>query len=583
MKMLDYKILNKINSPKDLKTLDSAERQELAADMRQAILNRVSKKGGHLGPNLGAVELTIALHTVFESPIDKIVWDVSHQSYPHKLLTGRRHGFQDDARMHEVSGYTAPEESAHDMFVVGHTSTSVSLASGLAKARDMQRQNFNVIAVIGDGSLSGGEAFEGLDNAGDFKSNFIVIVNDNEMSIAENHGGLYGNLAELRASNGLATNNYFKTLGFDYRYVEAGNDSEALIATLQEVKDIDHPVVVHVHTLKGKGYAPAEQDKETYHWTMPFEIASGKVQQFAGDKGYDEIVADYLEEQVQKNDKLAVINPATPGAFGIKDFRHKYPERYFDVGIAEEHAVAFASAMAKGGMKPVALFYGGFIQRAYDQLSQDLCLNKSPAVFILEGVGISGMDKTHLSIFDMALLNSIPDLVFMTPADEAELIRMLDWAMKQQDFPVVIRTSATAPKKLRYAPMQEIELNKFEVVKAGRKIALLGLGNFLALAEETADLLHEKGIEATVVNPRFINALDEELLAELAENHDVVVTMEDGVVDGGFGQKVAAFYADKAIKVYNFGAKKEFTDRVPVEELYRRYELTPEQIVAKIL
>lgn len=581
--MSEYKILYGINSPADVKKLNPDERKELAVEMRQAILNRVSKIGGHLGPNLGTVELTIALHTVFDSPTDKIVWDVSHQSYPHKLLTGRRHGFIDDNRMEEVSGYTAPAESAHDIFVVGHTSTSVSLASGLAKARDMQKQNFNVLAIIGDGSLSGGEAFEGLDNAGTFKSNFIVIVNDNEMSIAKNHGGLYDNLAELRAGKGKASTNYFEALGFDYRYVENGNDSEALIAVLREVKDINHPVVVHVHTLKGKGYAPAEVEKEKFHWSMPFDIATGKVIGDASAKSYNEIVAEYLEEQVSKNEKLAVINAGTPGAFGLQNFREKYSEHYSDVGIAEEHAVAFASAMAKGGMKPVALFYGGFIQRAYDQLSQDLCLNKSPAVLILEGTGITGMDMTHLSVFDIALLGSIPNLVFLAPADEAELRKMLDWAMEQKDFPVVLRTPAMAPKLLNYAPKQPIELNKFEVVKEGSKIALLGLGSMLSLAEDTAEELQGQGIEATIVNPRFVNNLDEELLAKLAEKHQVIVTLEDGVVSGGFGEKVASFFGDKPVKVYNFGAKKEFVDRVPVEELYRCYELTPAQIIAKII
>lgn len=510
--MSDYEVLNKINSPADVKKLNAAERKELAAEMRAAILNRVSKIGGHLGPNLGTVELAIALHTVFDSPKDKIILDVSHQSYPHKLLTGRRQGFQSDEHFRDISGYTNPQESEHDVFIVGHTSTSVSLAAGLAKARDMQGQKFNVVAVIGDGSLSGGEAFEGLDNAGEFKSNFIVIVNDNEMSIAENHGGLYGNLSALRASNGKAEDNYFKTLGFDYRYV-----------------------------------------------------------------------ADYLEEQAVRNDKLAVINAATPGALMLRNFREKHPEKYFDVGIAEEHAVAFTSALAKGGMQPVALFFGGFIQRAYDQLSQDLCLNNSPAVLVIENCGITGMDATHLSIFDIPLMSNIPNLVYLAPSTVEELRRMLDWAMAQKDFPVALRTPATMPRNLQYAPKQPLELNKFEITKQGGKVALIGLGGMLALAEDVVGKLAEKGIEATIVNPRFITGLDEELLSGLVRNHDVVVTLEDGVVSGGFGEKIARFYGDKAVKVYNFGAAKEFTDRVPAEELYRRYELTPEQIVKKIL
>lgn len=581
--MTEYTILNKINSPADVKKLYADERKILAAEMRAAILNRVSKIGGHLGPNLGTVELAIALHTVFESPKDKIVLDVSHQSYPHKLLTGRRQGFQFEEHFSDISGYTNPAESEHDQFIVGHTSTSVSLAAGLAKARDMQGQSGNVIAVIGDGSLSGGEAFEGLDNAGDFKSNFIVIVNDNEMSIAENHGGLYGNLAELRDSNGRAQNNYFKSLGFDYCYVADGNDTEALIAVLQEVKDSSRPVVIQVHTLKGKGYALAEQNKEQYHWLPPFNPKIGREMVDGGAKSYSEYVADYLEEQAAHNDKLAVINAATPEALALQNFREVYPDKYFDVGIAEEHAIAFASAMAKGGMKPVALFFGSFIQRTYDQLSQDLCLNKLPAVLVIENCGITDMDATHLSVFDIPLMSNIPNLVYLAPSCVDELRRMLYWAMAQTDFPVAIRTPVGAPQELKYVPQQTLELNKFEVTKNGSKIAIIGLGGMLPLAEKTADKLAEKGIDATIINPRFMTGLDEKLLGDLMLNHETVVTLEDGVVDGGFGEKISRFYSDKLIKVYNFGAAKEFTDRIPVNELYQRYNLTPEQIVKKVL
>ena len=560
--MSDYEVLNKINSPADVKKF---------------------KIGGHLGPNLGTVELAIALHTVFDSPKDKIILDVSHQSYPHKLLTGRRQGFQSDEHFRDISGYTNPQESEHDVFIVGHTSTSVSLAAGLAKARDMQGQKFNVVAVIGDGSLSGGEAFEGLDNAGEFKSNFIVIVNDNEMSIAENHGGLYGNLSALRASNGKAEDNYFKTLGFDYRYVADGNDVEALIAVLNEVKDSVRPVVVHVHTLKGKGYAPAEEHKEQFHWSLPFDLKTGQVTVNGGGKSYGEYVADYLEEQAVRNDKLAVINAATPGALMLRNFREKHPEKYFDVGIAEEHAVAFTSALAKGGMQPVALFFGGFIQRAYDQLSQDLCLNNSPAVLVIENCGITGMDATHLSIFDIPLMSNIPNLVYLAPSTVEELRRMLDWAMAQKDFPVAVRTPAVKPQELKFKPQKPIVLNEFEVTKKGSKVALIGLGSMLKLAEDTADILAQRGIDATIVNPRFMTGLDENLLNSLIGEHDTIVTLEDGVLDGGFGEKIARFYGPTGVKVYSFGADKEFPDRVPADELYRRYGLTAEQIANKIL
>lgn len=581
--MVEFNLLNTIKSPADVKKLSGKELEQLCAEIREGILNRVSKKGGHLGPNLGIVEVTAALHYVFNSPDDKIVWDVSHQCYPHKMLTGRAFGFMDDERFEEISGYTAPQESEHDIFTVGHTSTSVSLATGLAKARDMQGGKNNVIAVIGDGSLSGGEAFEGLDNAAELKSNFIVVVNDNQMSIAENHGGIYGNLAVLRATKGKASNNIFSALGYDYYYVENGNKIEDLIKVFAEVKDTDRPTLVHVHTLKGCGYQPAVSAKEAHHWVMPFDRETDRMTVTLPQETYGTVVADYLLQRAAVDNKLAVINAATPGALALGTFRQKYPEKYFDVGIAEEHAVAFTSAMAKSGMKPVALFFGGFIQRAYDQLSQDLCLNKSPAVLVIENGGISAMDVTHLGIFDIPLMSNIPDLVCLAPTTKEETLRMLDWAMEQKDFPVVIRTPGSLPQELKYAPKMPLALNKSEVVKKGSKVALLGLGNFLKLAEDTAELLADKGIDATIINPRFYSRLDTELLDNLAASHDVVVTMEDGIIDGGFGEKVAGYLGDKNIRVYNFGAKKEFTDRVPLEELYKRYDLTPEQIVAKIL
>lgn len=581
--MVEFNLLNTIKSPADVKKLSEKELEQLCAEIREGILNRVSKKGGHLGPNLGIVEVTAALHYVFNSPADKIVWDVSHQCYPHKMLTGRAFGFTDDERFDEISGYTAPQESEHDIFTVGHTSTSVSLATGLAKARDMQGGKNNVIAVIGDGSLSGGEAFEGLDNAAELKSNFIVVVNDNQMSIAENHGGIYGNLAVLRATKGKASNNIFSALGYDYYYVENGNKIEDLIKVFAEVKDTDRPTLVHVHTLKGCGYQPAVSAKEAHHWVMPFDRKTDQMTVTLPKETYGTVVADYLLQRAAADEKLAVINAATPGALALGTFRQKYPEKYFDVGIAEEHAVAFTSAMAKSGMKPVALFFGGFIQRAYDQLSQDLCLNKSPAVLVIENGGISAMDVTHLGIFDIPLMSNIPDLVCLAPATKEETLRMLDWAMEQKDFPVVIRTPGSLPQELKYAPKMPLALNKSEVVKKGSKVALLGLGNFLKLAEDTAELLADKGIDVTIVNPRFYSRLDTELLDNLATSHDVVVTMEDGIIDGGFGEKVAGYLGDKNVRVYNFGAKKEFTDRVPLEELYKRYDLTPEQIAAKIL
>ncbi len=581
--MTEYKILPTIQSPADVKKLSLATLEILCAEMRQAILEKVSNRGGHLGPNLGIIEIATALHYVFNSPEDKIVWDVSHQCYAHKMLTGRAFGFIDESRWGEISGFTAPKESPHDMFTVGHTSTSVSLACGLAKARDMQGGKEHVVAVIGDGSLSGGEAFEGLDNAGALGSKMLIVVNDNEMSIARNFGGLYGNLAELRRTNGTAACNYFKALGLEYKYVENGNNLAEVIEALTAVKDCARPVVLHVHTLKGKGYAPAETDKEAFHWSMPFEIASGKLKPFAAAETYVDVVSDYLVRRAVVDDKLAVINAATPGALKLKEFRGKYPEKYFDVGIAEEHATAFASALAKGGMKPVALFFGGFIQRAYDQIMQDLCLDKNPAVFVVENGGISGADVTHTAVQDIPMLSHIPNLVYLAPASKAELLRMLDWALAQSDFPVVIQTSCRRPAVLKYEPRAEIELHKSEVLHTGSRIALLGLGGFLELAEQTADEFAKQGYDVTVVNPRFADALDEALLEDLRRDHDTVITLEDGNLDGGFGEKVARFYGDKPVRVFCFGVRKEYTDRVSAEELYQRYELTPSQIVLRIL
>ncbi len=581
--MADYEILKTIKSPQDVKDLSFFAINKLCEEMRSAIINRVSKIGGHLGPNLGVVELATALHYVFDAPKDKIVWDVSHQSYPHKMLTGRAEAFYDDKKFASYSGYTAPTESVYDLFMVGHTSTSISLAAGLAKARDLKGENYNVIAIIGDGSLSGGEAFEGLDNVADFASNFIVIVNDNEMSIAENYGGLYGNLAELRRTQGKAKDNYFKALGFDYTYVEEGNDVTKLITELLKVKDSVRPVVLHVHTLKGKGYKFAEENKESFHWTMPFDVETGKLKSEFNALTYAQVVSDYLERRVQQDDKLMVVNAATPGALGLQDFRANHPENYFDVGIAEEHAIAFLSGMAKSGLKPIGLFFGGFIQRAYDQISQDLCLNKSPAIMVIEGTGISSMDATHLGVFDMALLGSIPNLVCLAPTCAEETTRMLDWAFQQKDFPIVIRTPADLPQELTYLPQKEIVLNQSEIVKQGTKIAILGLGNFLKLAEDVAALLQEQGINATIINPRFYNMLDKDMLSSLLEKHHTVITLEDGILDGGYGQKVCEFYAASKMKVYSFGAKKEFTDRDNKEDILKRCKLTAQQIVDEVL
>lgn len=576
--------LDNINSPADVKKLSLKELEALAEEIRSAVLNRDSKIGGHVGPNLGIVETTIALHYVFNSPEDKIVYDVSHQSYPHKILTGRKNGFLTDEGMREISGYTNPAESEHDHFIVGHTSTSVSLACGLAKARDLKGEKHNVIAVIGDGSLSGGEALEGFDNAAVLNSNIIIIVNDNEMSIAENHGGLYGNLRLLRQTGGKAECNMFKALGFDYRYLEEGNDIAKLTSLMKEVKDTDKPTVLHIHTEKGKGYKPAEEHKETWHWSVPFDIASGNPTVDLSGENYNSITVNYLQEKIAKDKKVVLINAGTPGAIGMTpDMRQKFGRNFVDVGIAEEHGVAMASALAKGGCKPVFWVLSSFVQRTYDQLSQDLALNKNPAVILIGWNGISGGDATHLGTFDIPLISNIPNLVYLAPTTKEEYLSMLDWGIEQTAHPVVIRIPSTVAHAEKETEKTFERLNTYKVEQQGSNVALIAAGSFFELGRRAAAKLAEQGITATLVNPRYLTGLDENLLNSLKADHKIVATLEDGELDGGFGEKIARFYGNSNMKVLNFGAQKEFTDRVPVEELYKRYHLTPELIADDIL
>ncbi len=581
---MDFNILNKINTPDDVKKLNTAELKELASDIREALLRKVSTKGGHFGPNLGMVEATIAMHYVFNSPVDKIVYDVSHQSYPHKMLTGRKNAFTNPEEYHSVTGYTSQHESEHDFFTIGHTSTSVSLACGLAKARDVKGEKGNVIAVIGDGSLSGGEAYEGLNNAAELENNMIIVVNDNDMSIAENHGGLYKNLKLLRETKGQAENNFFKTLGLDYVFVD-GHDIEALIETFSKVKDIDHPIVVHMYTIKGKGYDKAVENKEPFHYTMPFDLETGKLLGDFSAETYISILSNFLEENARRDKKVVGITAATPSFMGLNSLRTpEFKDQYIDVGIAEEHAIALASGMASQGAKPVAVFMSSFIQRTYDQLSQDLAINNNPALIVVNAGGISGADVTHLGLFDIPLISNIPNIVYLAPTSKEEYLAMLQWGLDQQEQPVVVRTpSAEVVSTGEKIEPDFSKLNTYKKVAQGNKVAIIGLGAFFKLGQEVKKHLKETtGIDATLINPRFITGLDENMLNSLVEDHEVVITLEDGLLNGGFGEKIARFYGDKDVKVLNFGATKEFTDSVPVEELYIRYHLTKELIVDDI-
>ena len=578
-------VLNRINEPKDLKGLTHEELITLSHEIREVLIKKVSTTGGHFGPNLGMVEATIALHYVFNSPVDKIVYDVSHQSYPHKILTGRKNAFIDAAQYHTVTGYTEPNESEHDFFTVGHTSTSVSLACGLAKARDLKGTHENIIAVIGDGSLSGGEAYEGLNNAAASGKNIIILVNDNDMSIAENYGGLYQNLALLRQTEGKAENNFFKALGFDYYYVKDGNNVEALIDTFSKVKDIDHPVVVHMHTIKGKGYKDAEENKEAFHWVMPFDLETKEplIKMNTGET-YSSLTDKFLSEKASKDHRIIGITAATPTIVGFSSFRNEFKDQYIDVGIAEEHAVAFASGIASQGGKPVVGFMSSFVQRTYDQLSQDLAINNNPALIMIYAGGISGGDVTHLGIFDIPLISNIPNIVYLAPTNKEEYLAMMEWGIEQEEHPVAIRVPNMQVVSTDEAVKADFsQLNTYEKVIDGSEVAIIGLGSFYHLGKRVQEKLKETtGINATLINPRFISGIDKPLLTELLDKHKLVITLEDGILDGGFGEKISRFYGDKEMKVLNFGATKEFTDKVPLEELYKRYHLTEELIVADI-
>mgnify|MGYP002547853154 FL=1 len=577
--------IEKINGPEDVKKLNIEEMTALAEEMRHALLKRASIHGGHFGPNFGMVEAIIALHYVFESPKDKMVFDVSHQTYPHKMLTGRKDAYLYEEHYDDVTGYSCPQESEHDHFTIGHTSTSISLACGLAKARDLRGESANVIAIIGDGSLSGGEALEGMDFAAELDSNMIIVVNDNDMSIAENHGGLYSNLKLLRETNGQAECNLFKAMGLDYVYVDHGNDLRELIGAFKQVKDSKKPVVVHINTLKGKGYKPAEEHKEEWHWHLPFDIETGK-SHFPEVEDYSSVTCEYLIEKMKQDPTVVAITSGTPTILGFTQEKRKQAGRQFvDVGIAEETAVALASGIAKGGGKPVYGVYSSFIQRTYDQISQDLCIDRNPATIVVYTGSVFGMtDVTHLGLQDIPMLSNIPGLVYLAPTTKEEYLSMLDWSVEQKEMPVAIKLpGGDMISDGREVTKDWSQLNTYEVTEKGSKIALIGLGTFYFLALQTAEMLEKKGIHATVINPYYITGLDKGLLEKLKADHDTVVTLEDGILNGGFGEKIARFYGSSDMKVYNYGLKKEFLDRYDVNEVLKENHLTAEQIVNDVL
>ena len=580
--------IEKIKSPADLKQLNIEALKVVADETRQAVLNRVSKHGGHVGPNLGFVEATVALHYVFDTPKDKLVFDVSHQSYPHKVLTGRASGFLGNLdEMNAISGYSSPTECPeYDNFEVGHTSTSVSLATGLQKARDIKGTKENIIAVIGDGSLSGGEAFEGFDEASELGTGIIIVVNDNEMSIAEPHGGIYKNLRDLRESNGQCNHNWFKAWGFEYKYLEEGNDVEKLIEVFRSVKDTNKPTVVHIHTEKGHGFTPAVENKEAWHYGMPFNKEDGSRPERPATESYEQLLSDWLLKEMKQDKTLIAVTAGTPSAAGFTPEKRKEAgAQHVDVGIAEEQAVAMISGMAKGGLRPVWTVFSTFIQRTYDQIAQDLCINANPAVINVTWGGTASMnDITHICLFDIPMLCSIPGLIYLAPTTCEEYFAMLRWAILQDKKPIAIRIPSNGVHHTTENVDTEYAYEaKYKVTQKGEKVAIIAAGSFYQKGENVVRLLAEKGIKATLINPRYLNEVDRETLDSLKGSHELVVTLEDGSKDGGFGERIAAYYGTSEMKVLVGGIKKDLYDRFDLQQLLSDNRLLDEQIVEDVV
>ncbi|MDF7638366.1 1-deoxy-D-xylulose-5-phosphate synthase [Lactobacillus sp. ESL0791] len=566
-------LLNKISGPTDLKKLSLTQLQQLAKEIRTLIIEKDTALGGHLGPDLGIVEATIAYHYVFNAPKDKIIWDVSHQSYPHKMLTGRAQAWLDPEHYQDVGPYTDPEESPYDYFAIGHTSTSIALATGMAKARDLLGGHENIMALIGDGAMTGGLAFEGFNNAAREKGNLVIVVNDNQWSIDKNVGGLVTALKKLRASNGTSPENPFTAMGFDYRYVADGNSLEAMIAAFKAVKNIDHPVVLHINTLKGKGFAPALKDEEHYHWASA-DLLSGKTSNKTKADA-NSVAIDVLKDEITAGQKIMAINAAIPANFSLDEIKINYPENYLDVGIAEQDSIAVAAGFAKEGGIPVLFENASFLQRAFDQLSHDVAANNLPVVMMVGRSGISNQPKTHLGLFDQVLLSNLPNWLYLAPTTLAEEKAMMHWAIRQRQRPVAIKMPAQAvPEDNLTGTLTDYSEINYQV-KPGKKVAVLALGDFYPLGQEAASQLG-----ATLVNPLSANILDKKTLAQLAQTHQLIITLEDDVLDGGFGQKIASYLGKSAVKVLNYGQKRVYTDQTPLDQLYKENHLTVPQIIA---
>lgn len=579
--------LENIKSPADIKGLSYDELENIAEQMRQAVLNRTSQIGGHVGPNLGSVETIIAMHYVFDAPKDRLVYDVSHQAFPHKMLTGRVDGYLYREDFSKVGEYTDPKESPeYDIFYAGHTSPALSLCVGLAKARDLKKDNYNIVALVGDGALSGGEAFEGLDAGGALNSNLICIINDNQMAIAENHGGMYGHLTHLRETNGTASDNLFKAFNWDYVYVAEGNNVRKVIEALRKVKDSKRPTIVHVNTQKGEGYSPAEQYREAFHFRNPYSIATGELLKMAEGPSYQQVIKDFVVRSSRKYHNFLAISSATPDDFGLNaKEREELGEHYLDVAIAEQTGVSVMAGAARDGAKVVYAVVATFLQRAYDQLMEDWAMDNSPALLVVAETGLRAIkDQTHLGFWDIAMITSIPDIIYLAPANLEEYDAMLEWGLAQDKYKVAVRQPSYSVEHADYEVDKDYsDLNKFKVIKSGKDVALIGVGDFFVKAKAVADLLSQQGIDATIINPRFISGIDKDLLENLKKDHKVVATIEDGSLEGGFGQRVASALGSSDVKVLNFGLEKKFIDRYNVKEVEEAYNLLPEQITSSIL
>ncbi len=573
----DY-LLNRVKSPADVKKLSLSQMEKLAQEIRTLILEKDAAMGGHLGPDLGIVEATIAYHYVFNAPKDKIIWDVSHQTYPHKMLTGRADAWLDPDKYGDVTPYSNPNESPYDYYTIGHTSTSIALATGMAKARDLMGGHENIMALIGDGSMTGGLAYEGLNNAAIEKHNLVVVVNDNQMAIDHNVGGLVTALKKLRESNGQTKENPFTAMGFDYRYVADGNDIKSMIDAFKAVKDVDHPILLHINTLKGKGYQPAIEHEEAHHWVMPFDLKTDQpLAPAPTGPNANSVAMDVMKEHIQNNEKIMAINAAIPGVFGLDEIKEKYPNNYQDVGIAEQESVAFAAGMAKEGAIPVLFENSTFLQRAFDQLSHDVAANDLPVVMMIAGGGISSESKTHIGVFDQVMVSNLPNWIYLAPTSLAEEKAMMEWAIKQRKHPVAIKMPVQPVPTKGGQVANDYSRIQYQI-KPGKDIAVLALGDFYAsLGKKVATKLG-----ATLVNPISANILDQAALDRLAQTNKVIITLEDNILDGGFGEKVASYLGGKDVKVLNYGQSRVYTDEVPVTKIYQQNHLTVDQIINDI-